>query len=80
MPGQEFGIADMADAVEAALRDAAMKVDGVLGGGEPGDIVSVACGKSGSPIATTLSEREWRLIYFALNRAAGWGGYGPYFP
>ncbi len=54
---------DLRDAIIEARDKLAVRL------GEPKNILAVVHGKEGALVATPLSERQRRLIRFALNRA-----------
>jgi hypothetical protein len=65
--GTSAAAAEISDAIDT-LYD---RVSGVLGGRAPVDIRKLASqvDELTTPIAATLSEWEWRIIRFALERA-----------
>jgi hypothetical protein len=66
----EFGTSDNVDAVDRALRDTAQRITDVIGSAGLRDVVALAQGGPGPSFTATLTEREWRLIRFALVRTA----------
>jgi hypothetical protein len=66
----EFGTGDNVDAVDRALRETAQRVTDVIGSDVLWDVVALARGRPGPSFTATLSEREWRLVRFALLRTA----------
>ncbi len=65
----EFGTGENASVVGEAVRAVRQRITDVIGSDTLKDIVSVASGEPGPSFTATLSEREWRLIRFGLNRA-----------
>jgi hypothetical protein len=49
--------------------DVGQRVAAVLGGAPEKNIIEVASGPAGPMLPAVLSQREWRLIRFAVNRA-----------
>jgi hypothetical protein len=66
----EFGTGLNADEVERAVRQLHRRLGEVLGGQPPRYIVGVVQGDSGPAITATLTEREWRILRFACERAS----------
>ena len=65
----EFGTGANAHAVFDALDEVERAVSGVLGDRPPVNVVQLAKGGYPAAIAAALTERQWRLIRFALGRA-----------
>jgi hypothetical protein len=65
-----FWTGDNVEAVDRALRDAAQRVTDVIGSAGLRDVVALARGGPGPSFTATLTEREWRLIWFSLVRTA----------
>ena len=63
----EFGTAAVADEVREAIQEVVCLI-----GGQVGDalayIVDIARAKNGKKLSLRLSERQWRLVRFALLR------------
>jgi len=64
----EFSTGQNARDVREAIEDLVEKATRILGP-ELRNIVGVVHGGAGRKMPTRLSEREWRIIRFALNRA-----------
>jgi hypothetical protein len=66
----EFSTGENARAVQAAIQAVVTKLEsGVLKGKPLANILEVIHGRAGRMHAGPLSEREWRIIRFCLNRA-----------
>ena len=67
----EFSTAERAGYVTKAITEVRDKITKNIFGGDATlkDIVQVALGKSGRLHAGPLTEREWRIIRFCMNRA-----------
>jgi hypothetical protein len=65
----EFGTGRNAAIVAEGVRAVGQRVTDVIGSGTLKNIVEVAGGNPGPSFTATLSEREWRLLRFAVNRA-----------
>jgi hypothetical protein len=66
----EFGTGANAAAVGQAVRAVGQLLTDITGiGASLRDIVTVATGPPGPSFTALLSEREWRLLRFAVNRA-----------
>ena len=65
----EWGTAANGDEIRDALSDVYDRLSGILGGREPMWIMELVGADLPTPIAATLSEREWRLLRFACERA-----------
>ena len=63
----EFGTGSNADAVRAGVSNLVEQLDRVLG--DKLDIATVALGPDGNNLTLVFSERELRLMRFALSRA-----------
>lgn len=66
----EFGTGSAAAEIVDALRGVYGRVSGVLGNRPPVYVLDLVRADLPSPVAATLTEREWRIIRFALERAA----------
>jgi hypothetical protein len=64
----EFSTSANAHEVRDAIMQCAAIIGGPLGGLK--NVVGVVQGPPGRTITHALTEREWRVIRFALNRAA----------
>ena len=65
----EFSTGANADQVLVALREVREKMTAAIGSKELKPIVQVAAGKPGPAKGVVLSERDLRLLRFALDRA-----------
>lgn len=65
----EFGTRAVAGEIDDALSDVYDRVSAVLSHKEPIYIVDLVREELPTVINATLTEREWRLIRFALERA-----------
>ncbi len=65
----EWGTSAHGEEIRSALDEVYDRVSGILGGREPMDIRVLVCSELDDPIAATMTEHEWRLIRFALERA-----------
>lgn len=65
----EWGTSSNAAEISEALDEVYHRVSGVLGGRPPQEILGLVRSDLPQPISATLTEREWRLIRFALERA-----------
>ena len=65
----EWGTAANADEIREALTAAHREVSAVLGWRDPLYILDLVRSDLPTPIPATLTERQWRLIRFALERA-----------
>ncbi len=67
----EWGVGDTAEKIETALQDVYSKVSNILKNKPPiyiGDLIDADLPKK---ITATLTEKEWRLLRFACERAKG---------
>lgn len=55
--------------IEDALSEVYDRISGILGGRAPLYVLDLVRSDLPTPISATLSEREWRVIRFALERA-----------
>jgi hypothetical protein len=76
MPGEvsssydpEFSTGENAARVHDAVQEAGQRITDVIGSGELKYIVDVVDGQPGASFTFTLTERELRIIRFAINRA-----------
>ena len=65
----EFGTGTNASKIDDALENVYDRLTGILGGRGPMDIRKLVTAKLPTPISATLTEREWRLLRFACERA-----------
>lgn len=65
----EFGTAANAAEVEEAVRAVCQRITDVIGSKQLRNILDVIHGPPGPSFTATLSEREWRILRFAVNRA-----------
>lgn len=66
----EFGTAENARAVILAVQSVIRKIESQALKGKPvKNILEVVTGDAGPLYAGPISEREWRVIRFAMNRA-----------
>lgn len=65
----EFGTAGNVAQINDALRTMYLRLTGILGGVPPRLIVDLVRDELPTPIAATLTEKEWRLLRFAIERA-----------
>ena len=65
----EFGTGANAADVREAIKAATEKIAFAANLGDLKNIVQVVHGKAGRLTGITFSEKEWRVIRFALNRA-----------
>lgn len=65
----EFGTAETADDIREALAEEHRRVTGILNYQPPVFIGELIHMDQGPTISEALSERSWRLIRFALERA-----------
>lgn len=66
----EWGTRANADEIMDALLGMHARVTGILGGEPPMWILDLVRAKLPHPISATLTEKEWRLLRFALERAS----------
>jgi hypothetical protein len=64
----EFGTGEAASQVKEAMQTMHERLGKVIGG-PPKYIVDVVNGECGKDIRVTLTEREWRFLRFACERA-----------
>ena len=64
----EFSTGANAADVREAARETAQRVTDIIGSDQLKNIVAVVHGEPGRMFAGKLSEREWRIIRFCLNR------------
>jgi hypothetical protein len=65
----EFGTGENASRVYEAVAAMRQQITGIIGSDMPKDIVKVIKDKPGPSFSATFSEREWRIMRFAINRA-----------
>lgn len=65
----EFGTGENAEALRTAIRVTKQKVTAVIGSDQLLNIMEIVRGKDGRLSAGPLTERQWRIIRFCLNRA-----------
>lgn len=65
----EFGTAAKAAEIEEALAGVYAKLSSILGQQEPIYILDLVRAELPAQIYASLSEREWRLLRFAVERA-----------
>jgi hypothetical protein len=67
----EFGTAANAEAVATEIQYARNLITQLVFGGDEKlkNIIQIVHGKSGEMTSMRLSEKQWRVIRFALNRA-----------
>lgn len=65
----EWGTANQADEIREALDGVYDRVSDVLGGSAPIYIVDLVRRRLPEQITATLTEKQWRLLRFALERA-----------
>lgn len=65
----EWSTAANASAIRESLRGVYDTVSGVLNGASPMYVLDLVRADLPSPITATLTEKQWRLIRFALERA-----------
>lgn len=65
----EWGTGENASLITDALDEVYDRLSGVLGGSEPMFILGLVQRDLPTPIAATLTEKEWRLLRFAVERA-----------
>lgn len=65
----EWGTVENAEAIRAAIQVMHMRLGHVIDR-PPDPILKVVDGKAGSLIAAEFSERQWRILRFACERAA----------
>ena len=65
----EFGTRQVANEIDDELESVYDRLTGILGGAPPIDIRKLARAVLIRPIAATLTEKEWRLLRFAVERA-----------
>lgn len=66
----EFGTSGKAQDIHEALMEMYDKLTALLGHREPMDIRVLVYADLSQQISAALTEREWRLLRFALERAA----------
>jgi len=67
----EWSTAANADDIREALNNMYSRVSEILGNQEPIYILDLVRTELPEKITATLSEREWRILRFALERAEG---------
>ena len=65
----EFGTGENAHRIRQQLTLMYARVSGILGGTKPLPILELVDAELPRPITATLTEKEWRLLRFALERA-----------
>lgn len=65
----EFGTAEVAEDIREALREEYKRVSGILNYQPPVYVGELIHTDPGPTISEALSEKSWRLIRFALERA-----------
>jgi hypothetical protein len=65
----EWGSGEVADEIDLALETVYKELTVILAGQEPNYILNVVRGETGEYIQATLTEREWRLLRFSIERA-----------
>lgn len=65
----EWGTAANGDEIDDALEEVYDRLTGILGGQPPKHILDLVREDLAVPIPATLSEKEWRLLRFAVERA-----------
>ncbi len=65
----EWGTTENAEEIRVAIQVMHMKLGTVIGS-PPKPILEVVVDEAGPLIATELSERQWRILRFACERAA----------
>jgi hypothetical protein len=65
----EFGTAHNAAKVRSAVAAVGQRITDVIGSGELHYVLDVVDGGPGPSYTATFSEREWRLLRFAINSA-----------
>lgn len=65
----EWGTSAHGEEIRIALSEVYDRVSAVLGHKPPMDIRVLVCSELDDPISATMSEYEWRMIRFALERA-----------
>jgi hypothetical protein len=65
----EWGTSSNAAVIRESLNDVYDRISGILGGKPPIYIVDLVHREMPTPIPATFTEKEWRIIRFALERA-----------
>ncbi len=67
----EFGTGELADKVMDAIQKLSQRVTDIVGSSvvKDADEIRKVLSRPGPSFTATLTEREWRIIRFALNRA-----------
>jgi hypothetical protein len=65
----EWGTADNRDMIDCSLKDVYDTVSVVLGNRRPLQILQLVGLELETPITARMTEKEWRLVRFALERA-----------
>ena len=66
----EWGTGENSDTIRNAMLDMHCKLSDILGGMPPMYILDLVQAELGNPITATLTEKQWRLLRFACERAA----------
>lgn len=65
----EWSTSANAGEIDDALKEVYDRLSGILGHREPKYILDLVRDDLPTPISATLSEKEWRLLRFAVERA-----------
>ena len=65
----EWGTSAFGKEIKTALDEVYDRLTGILGGRAPIDIRKLITMELDDPISATMTEYEWRLVRFALERA-----------
>lgn len=65
----EFGTSSNCEEIREALSNVYDRITGALGGAPPLYVLDLVRSELPRPISAILTEKEWRLIRFALERA-----------
>ena len=65
----EWGTGSKANDIDDALEEVYDRLTGLLSGAPPMDVRRLVTKDLPKPISATLTEKEWRLLRFAVERA-----------